>query len=65
MQNTIIFIAHFSSISDALEQGIVNGLSPDTTYSMRMLAVNQIESSTFTDTVVAKTHEEGIDFIDI
>lgn len=55
------FYLHFSSlVSDTLEQGMVNGLLPDTTYSMRMLAVNQIESSSFTDSVVAKTNEEGL-----
>lgn len=42
-----------------MEQGEVGGLQPDTTYSMRMLAVNQIESSSFTETIMAKTHEEG------
>lgn len=41
------------------EQAIVPNLHPSTTYALRMLAVNDIASSPFTEPVMAKTQEEG------
>lgn len=35
------------------------GLHPSTTYVVRMLAVNEIERSAYTDPVVIKTREEA------
>lgn len=35
------------------------GLHPSTTYTIRMLAVNEIERSEFTDPTVIKTREEA------
>lgn len=44
---------------DPREQAVVSGLHPATTYLMRMLAVNEIERSSFTDPIVIKTQEEA------
>lgn len=44
---------------DLREQALVTGLHPSTTYLMRMLAVNEIEKSSYTDAIVIKTQEES------
>lgn len=41
------------------EMSIVKGLLPATAYTMRILAINNIDQSAFTDAVVVKTQEEG------
>lgn len=41
------------------EQTTLAGLRPSTTYGIRMLAVNEIERSSFTEPVVIKTREEA------
>lgn len=41
------------------EQAIVSTLHPATTYLMRMLVVNEIAKSSFTDPIVIKTQEEA------
>jgi len=38
---------------------VLSGLHPATTYHIRMLAINGIEPSAFTDPIAAKTQEEG------
>lgn len=40
------------------EQATLGGLHPATTYMVRMLAVNEIERSSFTEPVIIKTREE-------
>ncbi|XP_055715988.1 cell adhesion molecule Dscam2 isoform X2 [Phlebotomus papatasi] len=40
------------------EQAIVSGLHPATAYLIRMLAINEIESSSYTDALIIKTQEE-------
>jgi len=49
----------FSRAGDAREQASVGGLQPATTYLIRMLAINEIERSTYTDVIVIKTQEEA------
>lgn len=44
---------------DPREEAIVTGLHPSTTYLLRMLAVNEIEKSSYTDPLVIKTQEEA------
>lgn len=44
---------------ESKEQAIISGLQPATTYILRMLAINQIDHSSFTSSVIAKTLEEG------
>uniref|UniRef100_A0A336KKP0 CSON012059 protein n=1 Tax=Culicoides sonorensis TaxID=179676 RepID=A0A336KKP0_CULSO len=41
------------------EQAVVGGLHPATTYLLRMLAINEIAKSQYTDPVVIKTQEEA------
>lgn len=41
------------------EQSIVGGLHPSTTYLLRMLAINEIAKSQFTDPIIIKTQEEA------
>lgn len=41
------------------EQAIVGGLHPATTYLLRMLAINEIAKSQYTDPIVIKTQEEA------
>lgn len=43
----------------AREQAIVGGLHPATTYLLRMLAINEIAKSQYTDPIVIKTQEEA------
>ncbi|XP_055385270.1 cell adhesion molecule Dscam2 isoform X2 [Condylostylus longicornis] len=45
--------------NDLRETAIVSGLSPATTYLIRMQAINEIERSQFTDAIVLKTQEEA------
>uniref|UniRef100_A0A1A9ZZV3 Down syndrome cell adhesion molecule n=2 Tax=Glossina TaxID=44049 RepID=A0A1A9ZZV3_GLOPL len=45
--------------SDLRESAIVAGLTPATTFLIRMQAINEIERSTFTDPIVLKTQEEA------
>lgn len=54
------FICQFNSSDGNLrEQATLAGLRPSTTYSIRMLAVNEIEHSPFTDPIIIKTREEA------
>ncbi|KAL7024043.1 hypothetical protein ACKWTF_012881 [Chironomus riparius] len=41
------------------EQATIGGLHPSTTYLMRMLVVNEIARSPYTDSIVIKTQEEA------
>lgn len=41
------------------EQATLAGLHPSTTYAVRMLAVNEIEHSSYTEPVIIKTREEA------
>jgi Down syndrome cell adhesion protein len=41
------------------EQATIGGLHPSTTYLMRMLVVNEIARSPYTDAIVIKTQEEA------
>lgn len=41
------------------QQATLSGLHPSTTYMVRMLAVNEIERSAFTEPVIIKTREEA------
>lgn len=52
---------HLTSSYDGLprEQATIGGLHPATTYLMRMLVVNEIARSPYTDPVVIKTQEEA------
>lgn len=52
---------HFPTSLDGnpREQATLAGLHPSTTYLVRMLAVNEIERSEFTEPVVIKTREEA------
>lgn len=50
---------HYSPDGNIREQATLAGLHPSTTYLVRMLALNEIERSSFTDTVVIKTREEA------
>ncbi|XP_039965640.1 Down syndrome cell adhesion molecule-like protein Dscam2 isoform X1 [Bactrocera tryoni] len=45
--------------SDLRESAIVAGLTPATTFLIRMQAINEIERSPFTDPIVLKTQEEA------
>ncbi|XP_017969064.1 Down syndrome cell adhesion molecule-like protein Dscam2 isoform X1 [Drosophila navojoa] len=45
--------------SDLRENAIVAGLSPATTFLIRMQAINEIERSAFTEAIVLKTQEEA------
>lgn len=45
--------------SSTRDEAYVIGLHPATQYLMRMLAINEIESSSFTNPLVVKTHEEA------
>ncbi|KAM8702920.1 hypothetical protein ACLKA7_005290 [Drosophila subpalustris] len=45
--------------SDQRENAIVTGLSPATTFLIRMQAINEIERSAYTDAIVLKTQEEA------
>ncbi|XP_068085516.1 cell adhesion molecule Dscam2 [Anabrus simplex] len=44
--------------SDAPRTAVISGLHPATTYHVRMLAINEIEASSFTDPIAVKTQEE-------
>lgn len=48
-----------SSIGNAMETATLAGLRPSTVYNIRMAAVNEIESSAFTETIVVRTQEEA------
>lgn len=48
-----------SSMGNTMETATLAGLRPSTTYLIRMAAVNEIESSAFTDTIVVRTQEEA------
>lgn len=54
-----MLITKNSSDGNPREQATLAGLHPSTTYSVRMLAVNEIERSPFTDPLVIKTREEA------
>lgn len=41
------------------EQATLAGLHPSTAYLIRMLAINEIERSSFTEPIMIKTHEEA------
>lgn len=58
MQLLTYFVFHSTDIS-ARDQAYVTGLHPATQYLMRMLAINEIESSSYTNPIVVKTHEEA------
>ncbi|XP_059217414.1 cell adhesion molecule Dscam2 [Stomoxys calcitrans] len=45
--------------SDLRESAIVSGLTPATTFLIRMQAINEIERSPFTEPIVLKTQEEA------
>lgn len=45
--------------TDLRENAIVGGLSPATTFLIRMQAINEIERSAYTDSIVIKTQEEA------
>ncbi|XP_051862940.1 cell adhesion molecule Dscam2 isoform X2 [Drosophila albomicans] len=45
--------------SDIRENAIVSGLSPATTFLIRMQAINEIDRSAYTDSIVIKTQEEA------
>lgn len=45
--------------SETKETALVGGLLPATTYDIRMIAINNIDHSYFTEPVVVKTQEEG------
>lgn len=44
---------------NAKETAVVTGLSPATTYVLRMLAENEIAKSMFSDPIIIKTQEEA------
>lgn len=44
---------------ESLRSAVINDLHPATTYHIRMLAINEIEASIFTDPLTVKTQEEG------
>ncbi|XP_031617665.1 Down syndrome cell adhesion molecule-like protein Dscam2 isoform X3 [Contarinia nasturtii] len=48
-----------SSMGNMMETATLAGLHPSTTYLIRMAAVNEIESSGFTETIVVRTQEEA------
>lgn len=57
---TLPTISDFITIDgDPREQAVVTSLHPAATYLMRMLAVNEIEKSSFTDPIIIKTQEEA------
>jgi len=41
------------------ESAIVSGLTPATTFLIRMQAINEIERSSYTEPIVLKTQEEA------
>lgn len=45
--------------SDLRESAIVAGLTPATTFLIRMQAINEIERSAYTEAIVLKTQEEA------
>lgn len=49
----------YSPDGNIREQATLAGLHPSTTYLVRMLAINEIERSSFTDPIVIKTREEA------
>lgn len=49
----------YSSLGNRMETATLAGLRPSTTYLIRMVAVNEIESSGFTETIIARTQEEA------
>ncbi|XP_055315179.1 cell adhesion molecule Dscam2 isoform X2 [Sitodiplosis mosellana] len=48
-----------SLMGNMMETATLAGLHPSTTYLIRMAAVNEIESSGFTETIVVRTQEEA------
>lgn len=48
-----------SSIGNQMETATLAGLRPSTTYSIRMVAVNEIERSGFTEPITVTTQEEA------
>ncbi|KAH8408036.1 hypothetical protein KR222_011729 [Zaprionus bogoriensis] len=64
VNNVINVTLPSSSISqsyniDLRENAIVAGLSPATTFLLRMQAINEIERSAYTDSIMIKTQEEA------
>lgn len=49
----------FSSLGNQMETANLVGLRPSTTYLIRMVAVNEIERSGFTEPIIVCTHEEA------
>lgn len=54
-----ICVSNDSSNGNPTEMATLGGLHPSTTYLVRMVAVNEIERSGFTDPIVVKTQEEA------
>lgn len=48
-----------SNGNEPKETALVGGLLPSLTYDIRMVAINTIDHSFFTEPVVVKTQEEG------
>jgi len=54
-----LFAFRDSYDSDLRESAIVAGLTPATTFLIRMQAINEIERSAYTEAIVLKTQEEA------
>lgn len=52
----IVFIVRFEL--SPREEAVISSLQPATVYTIRILAVNSIDQSAFTEAIVVKTQEE-------
>jgi len=60
---SILGLSPFETTGDDQEVALVGGLHPAVTYTFRIFAINSIDASAPTETVVAKTQEEGKCFV--
>lgn len=56
----IYYNGYSSSMGNPIETATLAGLRPSTTYLIRMVAVNEIERSGFTDPIIVRTQEEAV-----